>query len=870
VSAVVAASITAVAATITWTTDETSDSQVEYGLTTAYGSSTTLNASLVTAHSAALSGLSGSTLYHYRVRSRDAAGNLAVSGDFTFTTLAPPDTTPPAVSISAPAAGATVSSTVTVSATASDNVGVAGVQFKLNGANLGAEDTTAPYSVSWDTTTAANGAHTLTAVARDAAGNTTTSTGVGVTVANDTTAPTISAVTASSITASAATITWTTNETSDSQVEYGTTTAYGSSSVLNASLVTAHSAALTGFSGSTLYHYRVRSRDAAGNLALSGDFTFTTLAPPDTTPPAVSISAPAAGATVSSTVTVSATASDNVGVAGVQFKLNGANLGAEDTTAPYSVSWNTTTAADGPHTLTAAARDAAGNAATSAAVSVTVANGVSQLSLSPQDTSLNINATNYSADPVLTTYTWPANQVANAILMKFDLSSVPAGAVVQSATLDLTLVGSDAAADATYTVTAHKVVAKNPVITAATGYTSDGVTAWTPNACCYNNVPLAQADIAAAYDTRAIDKVLGRKSWTITGIVQEWLTAPAANFGILLNSDASKAGDRYRYFASMEHSDASMRPALQITYTLAPDTTAPVISAVAASSLTASGAIIRWTTNEPGSSQVEYGTTTAYGSSSALDGSLLTSHAAALSGLSASTLYHYRVRSRDAAGNLAVSGDFTFTTLAPPDTTPPAVSISAPAAGATVSSTVTVSATASDNVGVTGVQFKLDGANLGAEDTASPYSVSWNTTTATNGSHTLTAVARDAAANQTTSSGVTVTVSNIVPGQVTLTWDPNSEPDLAGYKVYVGESSRVYTLTLDVGNLATYTVTGLQAGHTYYFAVTAYDTSGNEGAFSTEVSTTLLAAVFVPVDAVGTLTAASTGGAQPTGQGGSQ
>jgi hypothetical protein len=73
---------------------------------------------------------------------------------------------------------------VTVSANASDNVGVAGVQFKLDGSDIGAEDTTAPYSTSWNTTSASNGAHSLTAVARDAAGNTTTSSPVGVTVNN--------------------------------------------------------------------------------------------------------------------------------------------------------------------------------------------------------------------------------------------------------------------------------------------------------------------------------------------------------------------------------------------------------------------------------------------------------------------------------------------------------------------------------------------------------------------------------------------------------------------------------------------------------------------------------------------------------------
>src|SRR5439155_1107908 len=86
------------------------------------------------------------------------------------------------------------------------------------------------------------------------------------------------------------------------------------------------------------------------------------------------------------------------------------------------------------------------------------------------------------------------------------------------------------------------------------------------------------------------------------------------------------------------------------------------------------------------------------------------------------------------------------------------VSITSPASGSTVSGTITVSAGASDNAGVAGVQFRLDGANLGVEDTSSPYAVSWNTRGASNGSHTLTARARDAAGNATTSSAVTVTI----------------------------------------------------------------------------------------------------------------
>src|SRR5206468_2491946 len=90
----------------------------------------------------------------------------------------------------------------------------------------------------------------------------------------------------------------------------------------------------------------------------------------------------------------------------------------------------------------------------------------------------------------------------------------------------------------------------------------------------------------------------------------------------------------------------------------------------------------------------------------------------------------------------------------PPDTTPPSVSISAPLNNATIAGTVTVSANVSDNVGVVGVQFKLDGANLGAEVMSAPYSFSWNTSATGNGSHSLTAVARDGAGNQGTANGV--------------------------------------------------------------------------------------------------------------------
>jgi len=97
-------------------------------------------------------------------------------------------------------------------------------------------------------------------------------------------------------------------------------------------------------------------------------------------------------------------------------------------------------------------------------------------------------------------------------------------------------------------------------------------------------------------------------------------------------------------------------------FTTLPDTTPPVISNIQATSITANGATISWTTNEPSTTQVEYGPTTSYGSSTTLDSTLVTSHSQPLTGLTSGTTYHFRVKSADASSNLAVSGDNTFNT----------------------------------------------------------------------------------------------------------------------------------------------------------------------------------------------------------------
>jgi hypothetical protein len=95
-------------------------------------------------------------------------------------------------------------------------------------------------------------------------------------VSGDSTAPTISSVASGNVTYTTATITWSTNEIADRQVEYGTTTSYGSSSAVGTPMGTLHSVQLTGLALNTLYHFRVKSRDIANNLQTSSDYTFTT------------------------------------------------------------------------------------------------------------------------------------------------------------------------------------------------------------------------------------------------------------------------------------------------------------------------------------------------------------------------------------------------------------------------------------------------------------------------------------------------------------------------------------------------------------------------------------------------------------------
>ncbi len=622
ISAVASSAITDTLATITWTTGETADSRVEYGLTTAYGSLTTLDTALVASHSVNLTGLTASTLYHFRVRSADASANVATSGDFTFTTTAAPDTTAPTVSITAPAAAATVSgAAVTVSASASDNVGVVGVQFRLDGANLGAEDLSAPYSIAWDSTLAIDGVHTLSALARDAAGNQATATGVSVTVDNS--APTFSAIVASAITEVSATISWTTNEASNSQVEYGLSTSYGNTTTLASALVTSHSQSLTGLSASTLYHYRVCSADAYSNRACSADNTFSTAVPPDTTAPSVSITAPAGGAIVVGAITVSGVASDNVGVTRVDIYVDGALRASASGTVSWSYSLDTTALANGSRVILARAYDAAGNSS-DASISVTVNNDGSNL----LGNSGFESATGWS---FCGTYCSRNSLVSRTGSYSASIMKTSAG------TSDVYL---------------------NPKLAGITAGQRYRVSSWVRRDSIGGSSSSGARVTVRWYSSAGAQLREDIVCSALRGTA-DWSQCNQAFFSPAGSVSASVYLRLYSSSGTVWFDDVNLQVA-------APDLISPVISAVSASGITDTQATIAWTTDENANSQVEYGVTASYGLTTTLDSALVTGHSQNLTSLSGSTLYHYRVCSADATGNRGCSSDQTFTTLAPP------------------------------------------------------------------------------------------------------------------------------------------------------------------------------------------------------------
>ncbi len=311
--------------------------------------------------------------------------------------------TAPTVAISEPLASSTLSGNINITAVASSSSSVVGMQFKIDGVNLGVEDTTSPYSMMWDTTTATNTVHVISAVGRDTEGNLVLAPDVLVTVSNVVVPPPAPTVSPEGVMVPPAT------KIIDASLNVwtlSTDTPYAKFLRNNVHMGGGYGTTIL-WSGGKIY---VIGDDTQTQwyvwTGTSWSYYGTNKPPaPDTTPPTVSFTAPINNSTTTGTVTVSASATDASGIAGVQFKLDNVSLSVEDTTSPYSVSWNTAATSNGTHLLTAVARDKSNNFATSTRT-VNVANPVvlpARISIVPP--TLNFTSVSGGALPAAQTIT---------------------------------------------------------------------------------------------------------------------------------------------------------------------------------------------------------------------------------------------------------------------------------------------------------------------------------------------------------------------------------------------------------------------------------------------------------------------------------
>jgi hypothetical protein len=535
------------------------------------------------------------------------------------------------------------------------------------------------------------------------------------------------------------------------------------------------------------YYYRLVAEDAAGNVSgYSAEFSGTAL--PDTTAPAVAVTAPTAGATVRASVNVTANATDAIGVAGVQFKLDGADLGDEDTSAPFSASWDTTAGSPGQHTLTAVARDAAGNQTTSAAIAVTVDNtpqaGPQPVAAYAFDEALGATVTDATGRAHTGTISG-ATRVSTgktAGALSFDgvndFVSIPDANdldLTTGMTLEAwvnptsntgwrTAIIKERAGDLAYALySGGATLPMTTITTAAPGYgeapgpagSAPPTNAWTHLAGTYDGTTLRLyrngALISSTPYTGAIANGSGPLKIGGNAVWGEWF--------------AGRLDDIRVYDTALPAAQIQADMNTPVGGAPEPDVAAPSAPANVTAADGLGKVTLQWSaaTDNVGVTGYAVHRSTTAGFTPAAG-----NRVASVAGTSfedtgrAPGTYYYRVIAEDAAGNIsAPSAEAAGHALA--DTTAPTVSITAPAAGATVRSIVAVTAVAADEVGVSGVQFKLDGADLGAEDTSAPYSVSWDTTAATAGAHTLSAVARDAAGNTRIAADVAVTVDHSAP-----------------------------------------------------------------------------------------------------------
>jgi chitodextrinase len=795
------------------------------------------------------------------VEAFDAAGNRSTRSTLNVSTISC-DGTPPSVSITSPAGGATVSGTVPVSASATDDSGVAGVQFFVDGAAVGLEDAAPPYTVDWDTRSAGNGPRSLTAVARDTSGNLKTSQAVSVQVDNDIVAPTV-ALTAPADGATITGVVQLAANASDDRAVAGVRFRLDGIN-LGAEDTTAPYTLSWDTAGATSGSHSITAfaRDAAGNTKTSTARTVFVQNGLNTGDAWKKV-AVGPGYVDASTRTPVRTAGGRVYLFAADDTARGNGVGPTVIRA-----WKGNRAG----IPTAFSEMDGANRPTAAVGSLQVLgspdtrldrSGVAHLVYMNEST----DTLNYRTFSTVTD-TWGPNEVVeSSIGMDFDGNTTYRRETTNSIVLDSNDIPhivyksrsslvyrnriggtwsapvivdtppvgtprhSSLAADALGNLhvtwlRSDWLVASNPnpqIMYRRRG--ADGV--WAPAEVAADNdvqtnensdqgpsIVIAQngtphvlyvSDLGDSFvqttnrsggvwiannpptgvfthapqiygQYNDIYVFLGHDRSTNFGYLFKLQGQPWAPYARLSTGDNDGSGsprwDPMREtnpevidVSFYEENLANDSRRLTELYYMAvlpsggpTDSSPPTNPAgLAQMGATENSVSVVWNPSSDDTGVAGYGL---YRNGASAGSSSVAS--ATLSGLVCGTTYTIGVDAFDGAGNR--SGITTTSAQTSPcDTIPPSVSITSPTAGASVSGTTQVSADASDNTGLVGVQFRVDGADLGVEDTSAPYRIDWNTAGFANGSHSLSAVARDLSGNVKQSAAVTVTVSNTAP-----------------------------------------------------------------------------------------------------------
>jgi hypothetical protein len=582
INGVAVGSVSFSGATISWATDEPSTSQVQYGTTTAYGQATGLDPTFATTHAQALTGLAPSTLYHFRVLSRDVSGNQGTSADATFTTpAAPPDNPPVAVN---DAAATVQGGQVTVAVLANDT-DVDGDPLTVVSVTPGALGTASinPDGTVTYTAGATCAVDSFTYTITDGRGGTATAT---VTVS-----------------------------CSGGQFLHATAADFSACGTVNGTLVTAIGNGEVRLAGAFGDEYAAAGLDGARWTAgtwIGGAYTAAPsagiLSIADVNGAYVRSATALGVTTLEATARFSAAAWEHIG------------WGALDLSGPYLLFSTAGTTTN----LYARSADPGGEQRTDLGP---IPTGFHVYRIDRVAASAATDQISYYIDGVLRAQ----HTVATVPALYVYLSNNGGGALALD--VDRTWVYPSYVASGTFT---------SCVLDAGSDVTWNAAS-WTATL-----VPGTTLSVSTRTST-------DNATWS------GWVPVAASGDAV-----ASPAGRYLQYELSLSSGAPDATPALDsiaISFSTGPaDTTPPSILGATANGVTATSAVVSWTTSEAATSQVLYGTTPAYGSASPLDSTLVTAHVQALAGLLPNTTYHYQVLSADAAGNAAASGDATFTT----------------------------------------------------------------------------------------------------------------------------------------------------------------------------------------------------------------